>query len=66
MPKKMKTNLNYYNLALGKNCIRKGCNVDKLITIRLGDLSWVPCHRTSYEKFIYGKLKVENNTIVGV
>ena len=34
--------------------------------IRLGDLSWVPCHRTSYEPFVYGKFKVENGKIVGL
>lgn len=56
---------NYYHLFLGNSSIRQGCNVDRLIAIRLGDLSWVPCHRTSYEKFLYGKMKVENEKIVG-
>jgi len=34
--------------------------------VRAGDLSIIPCHRTSYQKFIYGKYKTENNKIIGI
>lgn len=57
---------NYNFQALGANPINCGCSVDHLISIRLGDLAWVPCHRTSYEKLIYGKLIVEDNKIQGI
>lgn len=55
---------NYYHLSLRKSSYRQGCSVDRMIALRLGDLAWVPCHRTSYEKFIYGKLIVENNKVI--
>jgi radical SAM protein with 4Fe4S-binding SPASM domain len=45
----------------------KGCGIDRLLSIRLGDLAWVPCHRLSYEKLIYGRLSVnEDKKIVGI
>lgn len=44
----------------------KGCSVDRMMCIRLGDLAWCPCHRTSYDKLLYGKLVVEDNKIVGI
>ena len=31
------------------------CAISKSLTVRLGDLSIVPCHRLSYDKLIYGK-----------
>ena len=42
------------------------CSVGSSLIVRLGDLSIVPCHRTSYKKFIYGQFKVENDKIVGL
>lgn len=43
-----------------------GCSIGNLLSIRLGDLSIVPCHRTSYPKFIYGKFDVDDDKITGV
>lgn len=43
-----------------------GCSAGNLLSIRLGDLSIVPCHRTSYPKFIYGKFDVTDDKITGV
>lgn len=43
-----------------------GCTVSDHMTIRVGDLAITPCHRTAYDKFIYGYLKVEDGKIVGV
>lgn len=43
-----------------------GCTISYSLMIRTGDLSIVPCHRTSYQKFIYGKYKTENNKIIGI
>lgn len=42
------------------------CTAGSYISIRLGDLSIIPCHRTAYPKFIYGQFNVEDNKISGV
>ena len=42
-----------------------GCSIKNALSIRVGDLAIVPCHRLSYEQFITGKLLTENNKIVG-
>lgn len=41
-----------------------GCTINTMLCVRLGDLSIVPCHRTSYNKFIYGHYQIEDNKIV--
>jgi radical SAM protein with 4Fe4S-binding SPASM domain len=43
-----------------------GCSVQTTMQLRLGDLSIVPCHRTSYRPYIEAKFKVKNNEIVGI
>jgi len=43
-----------------------GCSLQADIYVRLGDLAIVPCHRTSYSPFIFGKFIVKNNKIVGI
>lgn len=57
---------NYNAMNFGTSCITKGCSVDRMMCIRLGDLAWCPCHRASYEKLLYGRFKVESNKIVGI
>ena len=57
---------NYFHLRLSSVSPMMGCTVDREIMIRLGDLSWIPCHRTSYDKFKYGEFKIENNKITGI
>ena len=57
---------NYFHLGYMSYSPRMGCTIDRTIMIRLGDLSWVPCHRTSYDKFLYGKFIVEDDQIVGM
>lgn len=42
------------------------CSIAQQLTVRLGDLAIVPCHRTSYEPFIYGRFTVENEKITGI
>jgi len=37
-----------------------GCSIQGTLFVRLGDLAIVPCHRTCYEPFNYGRLKVES------
>lgn len=41
-----------------------GCALGRSLAIRLGDLSVVPCHRTAYDKFIFGKFIIENDKII--
>ena len=57
---------NYTPLALGAEQYYPGCTIHRSIVVRLGDLAIVPCHRTSYDEFVGGHYKVENDKIVGV
>ncbi len=41
-----------------------GCSIQGTMMIRLGDLIIPPCHRTSYEPFIFGKMKVKEDVRV--
>lgn len=43
-----------------------GCSIPNHLTIRAGDLAICPCHRTAYDKYLYGKFIVENDKIVGI
>lgn len=43
-----------------------GCTCATDLTVRLGDLAICPCHRTSYNTYLYGKFVVENNKIVDI
>ncbi|MFA6437576.1 MAG: radical SAM protein [Candidatus Paceibacterota bacterium] len=43
-----------------------GCGIQANLTIRLGDLTIVPCHRTSYEPLILAQIKTEKNKIVSI
>lgn len=42
------------------------CTISNTLTIRLGDLAICPCHRTAYDKFLYGKFIVENDKIINI
>lgn len=42
------------------------CTIGKMLCIRLGDLAICPCHRTAYDKYLFGKYEVENDKIVGI
>ena len=57
---------NYNVMSFANSCSNKGCSVDRMMCLRLGDLAWAPCHRTSYEKMLYGRFKVEDDKIVGI
>ena len=43
-----------------------GCTAATSCTVRLGDLAICPCHRTAYNKNIYGYFVVEDNEIVDI
>lgn len=43
-----------------------GCTVANTMTVRLGDLAIVPCHRTSYDKLVFGKFHVTDGQIDGI
>jgi len=43
-----------------------GCGYQTALYPRLGDLSLVSCHRTSYPPFVLGKFKVEDDKITGI
>lgn len=54
----------YVPYAPAKTDTFPGCTVANSLTLRVGDLAICPCHRTGYDKFIYGKFIVENDKIV--
>jgi radical SAM protein with 4Fe4S-binding SPASM domain len=41
------------------------CALQDYMFLRLGDLSWVPCHRTSYDQFIFGQFTERDGKING-
>jgi radical SAM protein with 4Fe4S-binding SPASM domain len=44
-----------------------GCTISNSLTVRIGDLAICPCHRTAYNKFLYGFFKQnENGRIVDI
>ena len=43
-----------------------GCGIQSFFYINLMDMRIVPCHRTMYECFTYGKFIIENEKIVGI
>jgi|GEM_PF-1533149 len=43
-----------------------GCTLQNTLTVRLGDLAICPCHRTAYNKNLYGWFTVENGAITGI
>ena len=59
-------NNNYLPYAITKSNTYPACTIATHLCVRLGDLAISPCHRTGYEKNIYGYFQVENNRIVGI
>lgn len=57
---------NMLNSPLSSTGRGLGCSLQSTLVVRMGDMAIVPCHRTSYESFILGKYKIENNKIVGI
>lgn len=43
-----------------------GCSIQATLMVRLGDLTIIPCHRTSYSPYILGKFLVKNGRIIGI
>lgn len=61
---------NYDNIAItvktdGPND-KLSCGIQNRVCVRIGDLSLVPCHRTMYPQYIYGKFSIEDNKIVDI
>ncbi len=42
------------------------CTLNHTLTIRVGDLTIPPCHRTAYQHLLYGKFILENDKIVDI
>lgn len=57
---------NYVPYKIPHKVMTLGCSAQTSFSVRLGDLAIYPCHRLSYEKFVYGKYVVENDKIVGI
>ena len=56
----------YFPYVLLNNGNTYNCTINTAHIVRMGDLAIGPCHRTHYEKFLYGKYKVEDGKIVGI
>lgn len=56
----------YYPWIIGETDSFIGCSICNHLTIRVGDLAICPCHRSAYDKYLYGFLKVENDKICGI
>lgn len=57
---------NYVPYRFSHKVIGMGCSAQHSLSVRLGDLAIYPCHRTCYDKFIYGNFVVENDKIVDI
>lgn len=66
-------------LCIGENCAGgylpyslapadtfAGCSVSNSLTVRLGDLAICPCHRTAYNRYLYGHFVVKDNKIIDI
>lgn len=53
-----------WNMALVPDIY--SCTIPTQLCIRLGDLALAPCHRTAYDKFLYGYLVEENGAISSI
>ena len=56
----------YIPYALSLTDTFAGCSVSNHLTVRLGDMAICPCHRTAYNKYLYGWFQIENNEIVDI
>jgi len=43
-----------------------GCGIQASLYVRMGDLAIVPCHRTSYDGYHYGKFIAKNGAITDI
>lgn len=57
----------YFVNNIYSNIDRAGasCSINNMLCVRLGDLSIVPCHRTSYKDYALGRFIVEDDKIIG-
>lgn len=58
--------VNYIPYRFPYKVMALGCSAQTSMSVRLGDLAIYPCHRTCYDKFIYGHYVVENGKITGL
>ena len=63
--KKYNNHYNSLRLQNGRD-LWPTCSIARTLTVRLGDLAIVPCHRMSYDEFLFGHFKVEEGKIIGV
>ena len=56
----------YVPWAIAQNKTSLGCTVSTALTVRLGDLAICPCHRTAYDRYLYGYFIVENGIITDI
>lgn len=57
---------NYFPYALTEANNFASCSIASHLTVRLGDLALCPCHRTAYNKYLFGKFVIQDNKIVDI
>lgn len=60
-----KKDLNICGSIYGTNSRGISCSIQSTLMIRLSDLNIIPCHRTMYEGFEFGKFIVEEGRLTG-
>jgi radical SAM protein with 4Fe4S-binding SPASM domain len=59
--------MSYIPISLHDNKGYYGCTISTHLAVRLGDLAICPCHRTAYNKYLYGKFtQNEKGEITGI
>lgn len=56
----------YIPYALSEADTFAGCTVSNHMTVRLGDMAICPCHRTAYNKYLYGWFEIKDNQIIDI
>lgn len=56
----------YVPYLIGEADSFAGCTVSTDMVVRLGDMAICPCHRTCYDKYIYGHFVVEDDKITDI
>lgn len=59
-------NRGYFPYVLVNDGNTFNCTINTSLIVRLGDLAIGPCHRTHYDKFVYGHYRIEGGKITGL
>lgn len=58
--------ISYAPYLLNNSDTFHGCSLPSSLIVRVGDLAICPCHRTAYNKYLYGHFITDGTTITGI